>query len=70
MTSEQDRFLRIGKVLELTGLSRTTLYRKVRGGTFPRQIPLSERCTGWRESEVREWAASPSEYRIPDLIRK
>lgn len=66
MTSEGDRFLRIETVLELTGLSRTTLYRKVRGGTFPRQVLLSDRCTGWRESDVRLWAANPRQYLTPD----
>ena len=66
MTSEGSRFLRIETVLEMTGLSRTTLYRKVRGGTFPRQVLLSERCTGWRESDVRIWAANPREYRNLD----
>lgn len=66
MTSDGTRFLRIETVLEMTGLSRTTLYRKVRGGTFPRQVLLSDRCTGWRESDVRNWAADPRKYRTPD----
>lgn len=51
----QDRILRIRAVLELTGLSRSTLYRKVQDGTFPRQIKISERCSGWRERAVRDW---------------
>lgn len=63
MTEMPDRFLRVRVVLERTGLSKTTLYRKVRAGTFPRQVQLSERCTGWRESAIREWEANPSDYR-------
>ena len=41
-----DRILRIGTVLQLTGLSRSTLYRKVQRGEFPNQIKLSERYAG------------------------
>ncbi|WP_365999522.1 AlpA family phage regulatory protein [uncultured Agrobacterium sp.] len=31
-----DRILRLNAVLDRTGLSRATLYRKIQGGTFPR----------------------------------
>lgn len=51
----QDRFLRIRSVLDRTGLSRPTLYRKIRAGTFPRQVRIAERCVGWRESAVIQW---------------
>ncbi|MBX9898009.1 MAG: AlpA family phage regulatory protein [Qipengyuania sp.] len=61
-TAAPDRFLRLSAVLAQTGLSRTTLYRKVRLGTFPRQIKISERCSGWRESSVCKWLADPSAY--------
>jgi prophage regulatory protein len=49
--------------LERTGLSRSTLYRKIQLGTFPRQIAISERCAGWRESAVKAWAENPANYR-------
>ena len=39
-----DRFLRLNTVLERTGLSRATLYRKIQAGTFPKQIRIAERC--------------------------
>ena len=62
-TGHAERFLRIGAVLARTGLSKTTLYRLIRAGRFPRQEPLSERCTGWRESGVDRWLESPTAYR-------
>ncbi|WP_066826532.1 helix-turn-helix transcriptional regulator [Sphingomonas mali] len=52
-----DRILRIKTVLERTGLSRSTLYRKIREGTFPRQVKISAQCAGWRESIVNSWIA-------------
>ena len=41
-----DRFLRINTVLDRTGLSRATHYRKIAAGTFPPQHKLAERCCG------------------------
>jgi prophage regulatory protein len=58
------RILRLKSVLERTGLSRSTLYRKLRLGTFPRQLRLSERCIGWRECDVEVWLSDPASYRL------
>ncbi|HLY91355.1 MAG TPA: AlpA family phage regulatory protein [Acetobacteraceae bacterium] len=55
MSDQPERILRIRTVLARTGLSRSTLYRKVGAGTFPRQVRIAERCMGWRESAVNEW---------------
>jgi predicted DNA-binding transcriptional regulator AlpA len=35
--------------------SAPTLWRKVKAGTFPRPIKLSERVTCWNVGEVRSW---------------
>lgn len=43
------KILRMRTVLERTGLSRSTVYRKTQDGTFPSQIRISENCRGWRE---------------------
>lgn len=42
-----DRILRINAVLERTGLSRSTMYRKMPKGTYPPNVRISERCAGW-----------------------
>ncbi len=49
MNYTPDRILRLKTVLERTGLSRSTLYRKVQNSTFPRNVQISVRGTGWRE---------------------
>lgn len=56
------RILRLGSVLERTGLSRSTLYRKINAGTFPPQVRISERCIGWRENEIEQWLRNPMFY--------
>jgi prophage regulatory protein len=53
-----ERLLRIGTVLDRTGFSRATLYRKIADGSFPKQVKISERCAAWRESEVNAWITS------------
>jgi prophage regulatory protein len=62
VTETSDRFLRVGTVMERTGLSKTTLYRMVRAGSFPKQVQIGVRCTGWRESAIREWIADPTQF--------
>ncbi|MBL9066389.1 MAG: AlpA family phage regulatory protein [Sphingopyxis sp.] len=62
-----DRFLRLNTVLDRTGLSRATLYRKIAAGTFPPQHKLAERCCGWRESEVAIWQRNPISFTLADL---
>ena len=38
--------------------SAPTLWRKVKAGTFPKPIKLSERVTAWNVGAVRAWIAS------------
>lgn len=61
-----DRIIRLKTVLALTGLSRSTLYRKIAEGTFPAQIRISVHGAGWRESAINRWIADPVVYREPD----
>lgn len=58
-TQAPERILRIKGVLERTGLTRSTLYRKIHEGTFPQQLKIAARCAGWRESAVNEWLNDP-----------
>ena len=58
MFVQPDRLIRLKEVLGLTGLSRSTVYRKKRVGTFPESVQLGERVVAWWEAEVREWMAS------------
>lgn len=64
--SPPDRILRLKAVLDRTGLSRSTVYRKMTSGTFPRQLKLGERSAGWRESAVNAWVQDPMHYRDGD----
>ena len=53
-----DRVVRIGEVCELTGLSRTTIWRRISDKSFPPSIPLGPegtRAKGWRYSDIQAW---------------
>ncbi len=49
------RALRLQKVAEKTGLSKTHLYRLVQAGKFPQPIKLSERVSAWDEAAIDAW---------------
>jgi prophage regulatory protein len=61
-TDSAPHILRLKSVLERTGLSRSTLYRKMRDGTFPKALRISAGCIGWRESDVDAWLRNPECY--------
>jgi len=49
------RMLRLPEVVKRTALSRSQIYRLVELGTFPKQVALGERASGWVEEEVDAW---------------
>lgn len=53
------RFIKIPKVLELTQIGRTTLWRLVKNGKFPKPIHIGPNSIAWRESDYESWAANP-----------
>ena len=65
-THKRERILRLKAVLERTGLSRSTLYRKIQEGSFPKQVRIAARCAGWRKSAIDGWLQNPMFYRIDD----
>jgi prophage regulatory protein len=49
------KVLRLHQVMNTTGLARSTVYKYINEGTFPKPLSLGERCVGWLESEVHDW---------------
>lgn len=50
--------LRLPKVEAATGYKRSTIYKKIKDGTFPPPIALGERASAWLESEINDWIQS------------
>ena len=69
----QKRFIRLPEVLTRTGYGRTTIYRKMEDGSFPRSVKLGgppvdpeafdSRAVAWIENEVEQWIDSRIEER-------
>ncbi len=50
--------LRLPKVEAMTGYKRSTIYKKIKDGTFPAPIALGERASAWVETEINDWIES------------
>lgn len=63
-----ERIVRLNTVLARTGLSRSTIYRKIAEGTFPAQLRISVNGAGWRESDINRWVANPVAWRPEEQV--
>ena len=64
----QKRLIRLSEVLSRTGYGRTTIYRKMEDGDFPKSVKLGgppkdpnafdSRAIAWIEDEVEQWIES------------
>ncbi|MDZ5457889.1 helix-turn-helix transcriptional regulator [Azohydromonas lata] len=50
-----DALLKLQTVRAMTGLSDSTIYRKLAAGDFPQPIRLGTRCTRFRAGDVTAW---------------
>ena len=49
-------FLRIGAVMRITGLGRSTIYRLMADEEFPSPVRLTKRVIAWRRSDLERWS--------------
>ena len=54
-------FLRQPAMLKRTGLTKSTAYRMIETGQFPKPISISERCVAWVSADVEDWCAKQIE---------
>ena len=53
-----ERLLNKWQLEERTGLDITTIYRKMKAGTFPQPVRVGKRRVAWRESDIAAWQSS------------
>ena len=46
---------RCKSVLEKTGLKRSSLYKLIHLGTFPKPIKITAKAVAWPSNEVEDW---------------
>ena len=47
--------LRIGMVVRVTGLGRSTIYRMMAKADFPSPVRLNNRVVAWRRTDLEKW---------------
>ena len=47
--------LRWGQVLEITGLSKSTIKRRIKKGSFPLPLDLGGNCRAWKRKDIEIW---------------
>lgn len=57
------RIIRLKDVSDSTGLARSTIYKYIGEGAFPKSVSLGDRSVGWVESEVHQWILARIEER-------
>jgi len=67
MTSTTERrtpnLLRLKEVVARTGLSKNTIYDRIRKKEFPAQIDLGGNCVAWSEDEIDRWIQAKMDAR-------
>ena len=53
-----NRLLKRPEVEALTGLSRSSIYLRMKRGDFPAPVRISTNSVAWRASDVDEWIAT------------
>ena len=49
------RVIPLSEVIEITTISRSTVFRMVEKGSFPAPRQIGERRVGWLSDEVQAW---------------
>lgn len=52
------RLIRLPEVTHLTSLSRASIYRQAKAGTFPAPRKIGDRAAAWSLFEVEAWVAA------------
>ena len=53
-----DRLLRRQQVEEIAGIKRSSIYRLMDDGEFPRPVKVGPVAVRWRESDIKAWLDS------------
>ena len=52
------RIYRLPDVMNLTGLSRSSIYLRVSTNEFPKPIKIGRRAVGWTEDSISTWQST------------
>ncbi|MFZ1567595.1 MAG: AlpA family phage regulatory protein [Thiolinea sp.] len=53
--SAQDRAVKLPELIQLTGKSKTSIYREIKAGRFPAGVSIGIRARAWSLNAVNSW---------------
>lgn len=62
--------IRLAEVKEYTGLGRSSIYKYMNEGNFPKSVSLGERAIAWVDTEIEEWVQDKIEQRDTEECNK
>ena len=63
--SQTEQIIRLGRVVEITGLSTASVYRLMAAHKFPQRVRLTEHTVGWRVEQVMAWINQRTQLEPP-----
>lgn len=57
------KLIKLKAVMDCTGLARSTVYKFIAEGRFPKPVKLGVRMVAWVESEIQQWILDKIEHR-------
>ena len=63
------RIIRLAEVKSKTGLSRSSIYERLKDGSFPSPIKITNHAVGWIEQEIDDWISHRIAASRPELAQ-
>ena len=54
-------YVRVNQLTKLIPMSKASVWRKVKDGTFPKPVKLGDRITAWHMDDIEAWLAARHE---------
>lgn len=64
MSKTNRKILRINEVVEMVGMSKSTIYRWIDKGQFPKYVKLGATSTGWYSDHIESWINSLNDSEV------
>ena len=55
------KIYRLPEVMDMTGISRSSIYLRISTNEFPKPVKLGRRAVGWPEDSIIAWQAQMME---------
>ncbi len=54
-------YVRVSQLIKMIPVSKASIWRKVKDGSFPKPVKLGDRITAWHMDDIEAWLASRHE---------